>query len=200
MFFSKIELMGSEYIEKIYIVLEEIYRENTSWLFLIYWSCQFVINTMWNFMLGYHFVNVKTKFFPSGMVISLSLSVPFLLLLWVHLETLSPTKGASSLLSNNSLSHPETIKFQMIAASNKRVPLSFRGDYSLIPLSPWWAWHSRISSLVLSLLMDDHKGVFVILSHLFQQDVSIILFCCLAHAAVSSIAPWIMLFSLCYGA
>ena len=76
MFFSKIELMGSEYIEKIYIVLEKIYRENTWWLFLIYWSCQFVINTMWNFMLGYHFVNVKTKFFPSGMLISLSLSVP----------------------------------------------------------------------------------------------------------------------------
>ena len=90
MFFSKIELMGSEYLEKIYIVVEKIYRENTSWLFLIYWSCQFVINTMWNFMLGYHFVSVKTKFFPSGMVISLSLSVP-LLLLWVHLETLSPS-------------------------------------------------------------------------------------------------------------
>lgn len=151
MFFSKIELMGSEYIQKIYIVLEKIYGKNT-WLFLIYWSCQFVTDTVWNFMLGYHFVNVKTKIFPSGMVISLSLTLPLLLLLGVHLETLSPTKGASSLLSNNSLSHPETMKFQMIAASNKRFPLPFRGDYSLIPLSPWWAWHSRISSLVLSLL------------------------------------------------
>ena len=64
-------------------------------------------------------MNVKTEIFPSGMVISLSLSLPLLLLLGVHLETLSPTKGASSLLSNNSLSHPETMKFQMIAASNK---------------------------------------------------------------------------------
>lgn len=146
------------------------------------------------------FCECEDNIFSSGMVISLSLSLRFLLLLWVHLETLSSTKGASSLLSNNSLSHPETMKFQMIVASNKRFPLPFRGDYSLIPLSPWWAWHSRISSLVLSLLMDDHKGVFVILSHLFQQDVSIILFCCLAQAAVSSIVPWIMLFSLCYGA
>ena len=200
MFFSKIELMGSEYIEKIYIVLGKIYGENTSWLFLIYWSCQFVINTMWNFMLGYHFVNVKTTFFQVGWWFHWASHCLFCCCyryIWRHYL---PQKGASSLLSNNSLSHPETMKFQMIAASNKRFPLPFRGDYSLIPLSPWWAWHSRISSLVLSLLMDDHKGVFVILSHLFQQDVSIILFCCLAQAAVSSIAPWIMLFSLCYGA
>lgn len=157
-------------------------------------------DTIWIFMLGYHFVNVKTNIFPSGMVTSFRLSLPFFLLLWVHLETLSPTKGAPRLLSNNNLSHPETIKYQVISASNKRFLLPFRGDYSLIPLLPWWAWHSRVSSLVLSSLIDDHKGVFVILSHLFQQDVSIILVGCLTHTAVSSTAPSIMLFSLCHRA
>lgn len=189
-FFSEIELINSEYKEN--MVLQKVHGENTT-MVIFDLLTMFVADAIWIFMLGYYFVTVKTRIFPSGMVTSFHLSVPFILL-WVHLETLSPTKAASSLLSNNNLSHPETMKYQMIAASNKRFPLSFRGDYSMISLSLWWAWHSRISSLVLSLLIDDHKGVFVILSHLFQQDVSIISFCCLAHAAVSSIAPWIMLF------
>lgn len=107
-------------------------------------------------------------------------------------DTSSPTKEPSSLVRNNNLSHPETMKYQMIAASNKSFPLPFRADYRHDSLPPWWAWHSRVSSLVLSLLIGDHKGVFVTLSHLVQEDVSMISFCCLAHAAVSSMVPWIV--------
>lgn len=199
MFFSKIELIGSEYIEKKYIVLQKGYRENTTMIIFDLLTMVVCGRHHLNFHVRIPFCECEERIFLSGMVTSFSLSMPFILL-WVHLETLSLTKGASSRLSNNNLSHPETMKYQMIAASNKRFPLPFRGDYSLIPLSPWWAWHSRISGLVLSLLIDDHKGVFVLLSHLFQQDVSIISFCCLAHAAVSSIIPWTVLFFLCHGA
>lgn len=64
-------------------------------------------------------------------------------LLWVHLEThyLSPkTPAPTSLLSNNNLSHPETIRYQMSAASETKDSYSLSEQIrAVIPLPPWRA-------------------------------------------------------------
>lgn len=126
--------MGLEHVQE-NTVFQKGYGENTTVIIFDFLTILILgADTIWIFMVRYPFVCVKTEIIPSGKVASFCLSV-FYWIAGTSGDTLSPTKGLSSPLSST-LSHPETMKYQMIAASNKRFPLALEHITVLIPSHP----------------------------------------------------------------
>lgn len=129
----------------------------------MYWPFLCVPHTIWIFMLGYILFgeceDTNYSQWDGGFI---KLLTAFYFIVGTSGDTLSPTKGPSSLLRND-FSHPETMKYQMSAASDKGFPLLFRADCSRDSPPTLRVWHSRSSTWFLSLLIDHHKGVFVVL-------------------------------------